>query len=352
MNRRDYTRMRFSTLPTEPVKKYFVLIALLLFFVICTLFIAIIFYLNTPVDSDSEDSIRFEIEQGSSLSAVSAKLNSLGVLSYPQLFSLLARFRGEADQLRAGEFELALELSPAQILDKLVAGQVTQYRVTFIEGWTLRQALEEVWQSERVLIELRGKAVDEISAILDLEQLNPEGMFFPDTYFYTGGSSDVQILRQANARMDEVLADAWETRLGALPFTSPYEALTLASIVERESAVGAERAQIAGVFVRRLELGMRLQSDPTVIYGMGDRYTGNISRSDLRELSAYNTYRIDGLPPTPIGMAGMESIRAALNPLETDFIYFVAKGDGTHHFSSSLEEHNEAVNRYQIEGNL
>ncbi|MBT6058395.1 MAG: endolytic transglycosylase MltG, partial [Gammaproteobacteria bacterium] len=222
-----------------------------------------------------------------------------------------------------------------------------QYRVTLVEGWTFQQALEEIWNREKISLELKDKNPLEISRLLGIDQETPEGMLFPDTYFYTKGESDLDLLLRANRRLNEVLNQSWESRLGALPFESSYEALILASIVEKESANNSERGHVAGVFVRRLETGMRLQSDPTVIYGMGDRYQGNIARTDLQEQTDYNTYRISGLPPSPIALAGLESINATLNPLESDYLYFVSRGDGSHQFSSNLEQHNQAVQEFQ-----
>ncbi|MEO1932376.1 MAG: endolytic transglycosylase MltG [Pseudohongiella sp.] len=237
-------------------------------------------------------------------------------------------------------------MRPAR-LRKFVAGETLQYRLTLVEGWTFDQALNEIWLSEKVNIELTGLSKSEISVSLNLETENPEGMFFPDTYFYTAGTSDREILLRAKENLENILADAWGNRLGALPLESSYEALILASIIEKESSVESERGHISGVFVRRLEQGMRLQSDPTVIYGLGPDFDGSIKSKDLRNETAYNTYRIKGLPPTPIALAGIESIEASVNPLPSNYLYFVATGDGGHKFSSSLEEHNAAVNEYQ-----
>jgi UPF0755 protein len=219
--------------------------------------------------------------------------------------------------------------------------------VTLVEGWTFDEAIREIWRSEKVDIELVNLSKQEISEILDLEIENPEGMLFPDTYFYTKGTSDREILLMAKENLDNILADAWANRLGALPLESSYDALILASIIEKESSVNAERGDISGVFLRRIEQGMRLQSDPTVIYGLGSNFEGNITLEDLRNETTYNTYRINGLPPTPIALAGLDSIIASVNPVSSSYLYFVATGDGGHKFSSSLEEHNAAVNEYQ-----
>lgn len=289
----------------------------------------------------------FEVTAGSSLSRVSRELNQAGLLEYPTLFNLLARWRGVENLIQTGEYQLQTGISAAQLLQKMVDGDTVQYRVTLVEGWTFNQALDAIWQSEKIQRELESTEPSAIAASMGLDYDNPEGLLYPDTYFYTAGTSDLQLLNRAHLALNDVLDSAWEARLGALPFENPYQALVLASIIEKESAAGSERGHIAGVFVRRLELGMRLQSDPTVIYGMGDSFAGNITRSDLTAETDYNTYRIDGLPPTPIALAGIESINASLNPLPSDYLYFVSRGDGSHHFSSTLEQHNDAVNRFQ-----
>ncbi len=263
------------------------------------------------------------------------------------MFRLLARWRGVENVIKTGEHEIPAQLSPSQLLTSLVQGNIKQYRVTLVEGWTFRQALEAIWSSEKTVRELQEYDPRIISEKMELAVPDPEGLLFPDTYFYTAGTTDLQILRRANSRLNDVLENAWGQRLGALPYTSAYEALVLASVIEKESAYGAERGHVAGVFVRRLETGMRLQSDPTVIYGLGEDFDGNLTRSHLQELTPYNTYRIAALPPTPIALAGLESITASLHPLPSDYLYFVAKGNGEHHFSKTLEEHNAAVKIYQ-----
>jgi UPF0755 protein len=306
-------------------------------------------YLSAPLPSAAAK-IVFEIKPGSSLSAVNRQLESLGVLEYPGILALWARFEGVSDGIKAGEYAVDQAQSPAQLLANMVAAKTVQYRVTLVEGWTFSEALNEIQRNPKITSILAGKTHEQISQEMGLTISNPEGLLFPDTYFFTANTTDLQLLIRANQRLDQVLNSAWDLRLGALPYESPYEALIMASIIEKESGVGSERGHIAGVFIRRLELGMRLQSDPTVIYGMADSYDGNIRRADLRQTTAYNTYRINGLPPTPIALAGIESINAALRPLPGDALYFVAKGDGTHYFSSSLEEHNQAVARFQLSG--
>ena len=303
--------------------------------------------LNSPLQP-ATDKVYFEVEPGSSLTRIARALEAENLISYPRIFTLYGQYSGAAESIQSGEYEITRGITAKEFLTMMVDGNTVQYRLTLVEGWTLQQALAAIWESPNITREISANNAEEIAALLNLEHVSAEGLFFPDTYFYTKGSSDIELLQRANVRLEEVLTEAWENRLGALPYENSYEALIMASIIEKESAAGSERGDISGVFVRRLEQGMRLQSDPTVIYGMGDRYDGDIRREDLLEETAYNTYRINGLPPTPIALVGLESIFASLNPLPSDYLYFVAKGDGTHYFSSSLEEHNAAVSRFQL----
>ena len=298
-----------------------------------------------PADSAP---VKIEVVAGSSLSRVAMELSKAGYLSSPTLFKLWARLQGVENRIQTGEYELSAGITPAQLLDKIVRGDSVQYRITLVEGWTFQQALEALWNAENIRSSLNNSSPTEIAQRMNLDYENPEGLLYPDTYFYTKGTLDIELLLRANERLDTVLSQAWESRLGALPYANSYEALTMASIIEKESASNSERALIAGVFVARLNLGMRLQSDPTTIYGMGDRYAGNIRRADLLEQTPYNTYRIDGMPPTPIALSGKESIVAALNPSASDYLYFVARVDGSHQFSRTLEEHNAAVREHQL----
>lgn len=240
-------------------------------------------------------------------------------------------------------------MTAADLLRRLDAGEVIRRSVTLVEGWNFNQVRQQLARAERLQQTLDPEASNEhVMTALGLDGIHAEGRFFPDTYQYTFGMSDREVLLRAYQRMEDVLDEVWQKRANDLPIDTPYEALILASIVEKETGVPRERGQIAGVFSRRLNMGMRLQTDPTVIYGMGEAYEGNIRRSDLREPTAYNTYTIDGLPPTPIAMPGRESLEAAVNPQSGSSLYFVARGDGSHIFSDSLREHNRAVQQYQI----
>jgi UPF0755 protein len=251
--------------------------------------------------------------------------------------------------LHVGEYQLEPGMSAADLLRRLDAGEVTRRSVTLVEGWTFNQVRHQLARAERLQQTLDlGVSNEQVMIDLGLEDIHPEGRFFPDTYQYTFGMSDRDVLLRSYQRMEEVLEEVWEQRADNLPIDTPYEALILASIVEKETGVPHERGQIAGVFTRRLNIGMRLQTDPTVIYGMGEAYEGNIRRRDLREHTAYNTYTIDGLPPTPIAMPGRRALEAAVSPQSGTSLYFVARGDGSHIFSDSLVDHNRAVQQYQI----
>ena len=252
--------------------------------------------------------------------------------------------------LQVGEYPLEPGMTARDLLALLQRGAVLQRSVTLVEGWTFKQFRLALARAERLQHTLpETMPAEQVMTELGLGDVHPEGQFFPDTYLYTLGMSDRDVLLRAYRRMQEVLTSEWEQRQKNLPIDSAYEALILASIIERETGVPHERDEIAGVFVRRLRQGMRLQTDPTVIYGMGEQYEGRIGRADLREATPYNTYMIDGLPPTPIAMPGREAIHAALNPADGSSLYFVARGDGSHVFSDTLDEHNAAVRRYQIE---
>lgn len=302
------------------------------------------------IDGDQET---FILEPGTGFSATMNEAVRRGWLEQADVLKIYGRlFPGEA-AIRAGEYRVSSGTTVRQWLDMMRNGDVVRHQLTLVEGWTLQQVL--AYLSAQELLAAEEINLDEgfwqqlgIDAPLAPQ---PEGLFFPDTYDYRRGDSPSMILRRAYRRLVAVLENEWQNRSPGLPYESPYEALIMASIVEKETGVAAERAEIAGVFVRRLELGMRLQTDPTVIYGMGERYRGNLRRRDLKDASnRYNTYRIDALPPTPIALAGKEAIHAALHPAEGDYLFFVARGDGSHQFSRTLAEHEEAVQRYQKSG--
>ena len=307
-------------------------------------YVAVKNYLETPIGLNQPMVIM--IEPGRSLTQVTRRLERDGVLRWPRVLVLWARWQGIDRLMRTGEYELTPGLTPVSLLSLLMSGRNVQYPVTLVEGWTARQALEHLWAQEAIRVTLRDKTDEELSVLLQSPFPALEGTLFPDTYFYTRNTTDEDILRRAHLQLRDVLESEWRQQAQNLPYDSPWEALIMASIIEKESGYQAEKADIAGVFVRRLQQGMRLQSDPTIIYGMGDSYAGNIRRSDIETTTPWNTYRIDGLPPTPIALSGRDSIRASLNPNPGTALYFVSRGDGSHQFSDTLEEHNAAVRRY------
>ncbi|SDU17295.1 UPF0755 protein [Pseudomonas pohangensis] len=258
------------------------------------------------------------------------------------------RFNLDEISLHSGEYRLLKGMTARDLLSLWQRAEVVQYSVAFIEGWNFRQLRAALAQQEKLEQTLTELSDQQVMAAVGWPDAHPEGWFFPDTYKYVRGMRDVDLLEQAARRQQQVLAEEWQERAPDLPYSDPYEALIMASLIEKETGVGAEREQISGVFVRRLRLNMLLQTDPTVIYGLGERYKGNLTRANLREASAYNTYLNPGLPPTPIALAGREAIHAALHPADGESLYFVARGDGSHVFSKTLSEHNKAVREYQL----
>ena len=290
----------------------------------------------------------FEISRGESLSGVAQRLEQQQVLPLAMFLKLYGRLSGLAVGLQAGEYTLNPDDSVADLLDRFIEGRVNRYDITLIEGRTVQEMLAELAQHPKLTKTLGNATNATLLKELTLGERIAEGLFFADTYYFSAGDSDRSVLQRAFERAGKVLQEEWAQRQPNLPYKTPYEALVLASMIEKETGATDERAEIAGVFVRRLQKKMRLQSDPTVIYGMGDDYDGNIRRRDLRQLTPYNTYMISALPPTPIALVGREAIRAALNPAKGSSLYFVARGDGTHQFSDTLQEHNRAVRRYQL----
>lgn len=290
----------------------------------------------------------YEVRPGMGLKRVARELEQAGVIASDLYLLAMARLQGTADDIKVGEYRLQADMKPDDLLQALVDGDVVLYSLTLIEGWSFRQVMAAVKNSPDLVHTLEATDGDTVMAALGLTGQHPEGRFFPDTYFFPRGTKDIDFLERAYLAMEDVLEEEWAERAAGLPYDTPYEALTMASLVEKETAVPEERPAIAGVFVRRLEKGMRLQTDPTVIYGMGEEFDGDIRRRDLKRDNPYNTYRRHGLPPTPIANPGRAAIHAALNPLPGDALYFVSRGDGSHHFSATLEEHNKAVVRYQL----
>jgi UPF0755 protein len=294
-----------------------------------------------------EGGFDYVLPAGAGLNSLAQDLAVNGVLANPRSLVVYARWQGLAGAIKAGEYRIEPGTTPITLLDQLVAGRVVQHALTLVEGWTFKQMMAAIESDERLEHALDGFTADAVMERLGLAGVHPEGQFFANTYFFTRGTTDVALLRRAYSAMKDFLDEAWAGRQADLPLRSPEEALILASIVEKETAEAGERPRIAGVFVERLRIGMRLETDPTVIYGMGDDFDGNLRRRDLRADTPYNTYVRKGLPPTPIAMPGAAAIRAVLHPDSDGALFFVAKGDGSHYFSATYEEHQQAVNRYQ-----
>ena len=307
----------------------------------------LIYFSSTPV-SLPVTPYEFTVPNGAGLKTVARQLASDGLFIEGESFWILGRLLGKARSIQAGTYRLDKPHTPLEILDKLARGDVVFLDMLFVEGTTFKQWLAQLASHPRVRQTLPGRTEAELRALFGTGEQTPEGWFFPDTYRFAPGASDADILKRAHAAMKKRLADAWSARSAGTPLKTPYEALILASIVEKETGLAAERPMIAAVFVNRLRRGMRLQTDPTVIYGMGEHFDGNIRKKDLSADTPWNTYTRDGLPPTPIAMPGAGSLKAAVNPAETAALYFVARGDGSHEFTRSLEEHNRAVAKYQL----
>lgn len=304
-------------------------------------------FINTPLNLP-QDGVRYDLKPGSTIRGVAEDLTQDGVLSKPMMLRILARWSGQASRLKAGEYQIPQGTTPSQLLEILSSSKVVQHALTVIEGWSFKQLMQAIREHQNLTHTLGESTDAEIMQALGYAGEHPEGRFYPDTYHFPRGTTDVEFLQRAYRRMQQALQTAWEGREENLPIKSPYEALILASIIEKETGIAEERGKIAGVFVRRLRKGMLLQTDPTVIYGMGDKYKGNIRRRDLTTDTPYNTYTRKGLTPTPIAMPSGAAIEAALHPEPGKALYFVATGDGGHHFSATLEEHNKAVRKYQL----
>ncbi|MCB1736776.1 MAG: endolytic transglycosylase MltG [Gammaproteobacteria bacterium] len=304
-------------------------------------------FLATPL-AVPEAGVDYTLKPGTSLRAVAADLVRRGWLTEALQLRWLARQEKLGTRIRAGEYFVPVGTTPRQFLDILISGRERQYAITLLEGWNIRELRAAVAADSILEQTLKDVSNDALMRALGKPGLHPEGRFLPDTYHFPRGEKDIDLYRRALVAMDNVLAEEWDARAPDLPLKTPDEALTLASIVEKETGAAAERPEIAGVFIRRMRIGMLLQTDPTVIYGMGERFDGNIRRRDLRTDTPYNTYTRKGLPPTPIAMPGRAAIHAALHPADGKALYFVARGDGTHQFSATLEEHNAAVRKYQL----
>ena len=291
-----------------------------------------------------------EIPRGAGLRTAIEQIEKGGISVRRHQFELLARALGRERAIKAGNYQLLQPLSPLELLNKLTRGDVTQAEVRLIEGWTFSQFRAALDASPDLRHDSAGLDDTEVLGRLQAAEPHPEGLFFPDTYLFAKGSSDLAVLRRAYRAMQRHLADEWKARDANAPYQSPYEALVMASIIEKETGRAGERDLIGGVLINRLRIGMRLQADPTVIYGLGASFDGNLKRDHLADDGPYNTYTRAGLPPTPIAMPGLASLRSAMRPARTDALYYVSRGDGSSQFSRTVEEHNRAVSRFQRGG--
>ena len=294
--------------------------------------------------------IEVTIAPGSSVRSIGAQIDAAGVPLDPLLFAVLARVERRATRLQAGTYAIAASLTPETLLDKMEAGDVVRIALVIPEGWTFAQMRNVIANHPGLKQTVRALDDAQLMAAVGATINMPEGQFFPDTYFFTRGTADLEIYKRAYRAMQKRLDDAWASRAPNLPLATPYEALTLASVVEKETGRPEDRPQVAAVFINRLRKGMLLQTDPTVIYGMGARFDGNLRKADLTSDTPYNTYLRPGLPPTPIALVGVAALAAVVNPPHTDALYFVARGDGSSEFSDRLGDHNRAVDRYQRGG--
>ncbi len=303
----------------------------------------------TPVELRQEQ-VEFTIPPGSSMRAAATEIAAAGVALDPWVLVLLGRLTRAETSIKAGSYQISRGITPLDLLRKLTRGDFTQAELAFIEGWTFRQLRERLDAHPDLRHETLGLPEGELMRVVGAPGASAEGRFFPDTYLFAKRSSDVELLARAYRAMQRHLDREWQGRSASLPYRDPYQALILASIVEKETGRGEDRSLVAGVFVNRLRQGMLLQTDPSVIYGLGANFDGRLRKRDLLADTPYNSYTRAGLPPTPIAMPGLASLQAALHPAVTDALYFVARGDGSSHFSRTLAEHNQAVARYQRGG--
>ncbi len=335
------------------IKNLFILMTVLAVLLSAAMYWQVSQFLNTPISAQS-DPVVIEIKPGSSAQRVANLLHQKGLLASPKWFTWYLRYQEKHHLIKAGEMTIQPHWLVDELIDHLIKGDTVQYPVTLIAGHTVQQALKTIQALPKIKQTLDINNIAQLQALLNIEgKINPkypyaniEGQLLPETYHYQAGDTDKQIILRAHQALKNTLNTAWQSREKGLPIKTPYEALILASIVEKETGVAAERPKIAGVFVNRMRIPMRLQTDPTVIYGIGIGYDGNIRKKDLLTKTAYNTYKIDGLPPTPIALPSKEAIMAVMHPQKTKALYFVAKGGGEHYFSKNLVEHNRAVRKY------
>ena len=331
------------------MRRVFTSLLILLFTAVLLLFGAALWWLHEPMPlrlQPGSQVVDLEIEHGTTANGVADAVVASGADVPVLLLQAWFRFSGQARLIKAGSYEIVPGTSPRRLLSMLVRGEETLKNVTLVEGWTFSQVLQALQKAEQLTPDTLALSPEMIMEKLGRAGVHPEGRFFPDTYTYSKGSSDLAVLKRAARAMDRRLEVAWNLRSPETPLKSPDEALILASIVEKETGKPSDRGQIGGVFTNRLRIGMPLQTDPTVIYGLGVRFDGNLRKRDLQQDTPYNTYTRTGLPPTPISMPGKAALLAAVQPAPTKALYFVSRGDGTSEFSENLDGHNRAVNKY------
>lgn len=310
----------------------------------------LVYWLATSAITLKNSPLEFHIAAGSSLRSAAQQVKDAGVEVSPLLLVTLGRLAGVDAKIKAGSYEISAGITPNDLLNKLTRGDVTQVEIALIEGWNLRQVREKLDAHPNLRHDSHGMSEAELLKHLGATEPSAEGLFFPDTYLFAKNTSDLHVLERAYRAMQRHLDKEWQNKAAGLPYRTPYEALIMASIIEKETGRESDRTMVASVFVNRLRIGMMLQTDPTVIYGLGAGFDGNLRKRDLQADTPYNTYTRAGLPPGPIAMPGLSSLRAALNPAQSDALYFVARGDGTSQFSRTLEAHNQAVAKYQRGG--
>lgn len=322
-------------------------VSFLVLIILCSSLVGYTFYqAKQPLDIANTQLLT--IKDGTSFSGFSKQLIKEGWLENRFWLRNYVRLMPEYANIKAGTYQIDKDSSIESLLAQLVAGKEHQFTITFIEGTTFKQWLTQLNETDTIVHTISQSSVVDIASKLNINRTNPEGLFYPETYAFTAGTTDIELLKRAQDKMSIELDLAWDNRAQPLPYKDKYQALIMASIIEKESGKNAEHGIISSVFINRLNKKMRLQTDPTIIYGLGDRYKGDIKRKHKREKTAYNTYRINGLPPTPIAMPGKSALHAALNPLATDYFYFVSNGNGQHIFSTNLKDHNKAVVKYQL----
>lgn len=323
-----------------------------LFFIILMglLISVLLFQLNEKISSPIgiKEPTLFTVKAGDSLNRFSKNLKNIGWIETRFWIRLYVRLNPNLANIKQGTYQVVANDTLESLLHKVVAGHEHQFSLTFVEGTTLKQWLTTLHQHPMIIQTQDTSSVEQVALTLGIAQANPEGWFFPETYAFTAGTSDIEVLKRAYKKMTKQLEELWPKRAAGLPYKNAYEALIMASIIEKETGQVSEQTTIASVFVNRLNKRMRLQTDPTVIYGLGDKYQGDITRKHLKQKTAYNTYRINGFPPTPIAMPGRSAIKAALHPISSNLYYFVSKGNGEHQFSATLSAHNAAVAKYQL----